>query len=155
MIAEVLLDAVDQTCETKTNFGTMSAEARAIDLPHEGVGGYFLEAFDRPKRVSVCECERSPGATLAQVLLLANSSEVDDKISGDKSRPSLLVKANKPPREMIEALYLAAYSRLPTEEEFNILLGPIEVAKDEPQKRKALEDILWSLLNTKEFLFNH
>ena len=42
----------------------MSANARAIDLPHEGFGSYFLDTFDRPKRVTVCECERSTGATL-------------------------------------------------------------------------------------------
>jgi len=59
--------------ETKPGFGGVSAAARAIDLPHEGFGSYFLDVFDRPRRVTGCECERSSGATLAQVLLLANS----------------------------------------------------------------------------------
>ena len=69
LIAEVLLDAVDATCGTQTRFGNIADSARAVDLPHEGFGSYFLDTFDRPKRVSGCECERSSGATLAQVLL--------------------------------------------------------------------------------------
>ena len=86
MPAEVFLDAVDQATGTKTNFGNISANARAVDLPHEGFGSYFLDTFDRPKRVSVCECERSSGATLAQVLLLANSDEIENKLSSGQGR---------------------------------------------------------------------
>ncbi|MCA9044040.1 MAG: DUF1549 domain-containing protein, partial [Planctomycetaceae bacterium] len=80
LIAEVLLDAVDGTCETKSNFRNISFNARAVDLPHEGFGSYFMDTFDRPQRVSVCECERSPGATLAQVLLMSTSDEMENKI---------------------------------------------------------------------------
>jgi hypothetical protein len=82
----VLHDSVDQACGTQTKFNNMSGTARAIDLPHEGFSSYFMDTFDRPQRVSVCECERSPGATLAQVLLMANSDEMENRIASGQGR---------------------------------------------------------------------
>ena len=72
MPAEVLLDAINQTTGAKSGFSGVSSNARAVDLPHEGFGSYFLDAFNRPRRESGCECERSASSTLSQVLLLAN-----------------------------------------------------------------------------------
>ena len=57
--------------------------------------------------MTVCECERSTGATLAQVLLLANSDEIENKIAAGDGRVAKLVKDKKPPAEAIEELYLA------------------------------------------------
>ena len=91
MMAEVFLDAVDQATGHKTRFSGVAASSRAVDLPHEGFGSYFLDTFDRPRRVTTCECERSSGATLAQVLLLANSDEIENKIAaGDGKIAKLL-----------------------------------------------------------------
>ncbi len=73
LIAEVFLDAVNQVTGSKSGFSGVSSNARAVDLPHEGFGSYFLDTFDRPKRVTVCECERSsradlgPGAAAGQL----------------------------------------------------------------------------------------
>jgi hypothetical protein len=152
MYAEVLLDAVDQACGTSTRFGGISDNARAVDLPHEGFGSYFLDTFDRPKRVSVCECERSPGATLAQVLLLANSDEVENKLADGAGRLAKMFEAKKPIPEMVEELYLAAFARLPSDAEKTKSIAYIESSADQ---RRAAEDLLWSLLNSREFMFNH
>src|SRR5262249_34632413 len=129
-----------------------SARARAIDLPHENFGSYFLDVFDRPRRVSGCECERSSGATLAQVLLLANSDEIEGKIRAGDGRIARLIREKKSAGEAIEELYLAALSRRPTETERKRTLRHVEEATN---KQQALEDVLWALLNSKEFLFNH
>lgn len=152
LIAEVLLDAVDQTTGTKTRFGNIADSARAVDLPHEGFGSYFLDTFDRPKRVSGCECERSSGATLAQVLLLANSDELENKLASGDGGIAKLVAAGKPIPEVVEELYLTAYARQPTERERETTVSYVDSQED---KRKALEDVLWTILNSKEFLFNH
>jgi hypothetical protein len=152
LIAEVLLDAVDQTTGTNTRFGNIADSARAIDLPHEGFGSYFLDTFDRPKRVSGCECERSSGATLAQVLLLANSDEIENKLSSGEGRIAKLVTAQTPIPEVIEELYLGAHSRRPSAAELQTTASYVESQED---KRKALEDVLWTILNSKEFSFNH
>jgi hypothetical protein len=153
MPAEVFFDAVNSTCGTKGNFNGTSANARAIDLPHEGFGSYFLDAFDRPKRVTVCECERSTGANLGQVLLLANSDEIENKISDGNGRVAKFFKDKKPAVEMIEELYLIALSRYPSEAERKRLTEYIE--RTEKNRQRAVEDVLWAILNTREFMFNH
>jgi hypothetical protein len=152
LIAEVLLDAVDQTTGTKTRFGNIADSARAVDLPHEGFGSYFLDTFDRPKRVSGCECERSSGATLAQVLLLANSDELENKLADGNGRIAKLAGADKPIPDKIDEIYLSAFARHPHTKELETTVNYVESQED---KRKALEDVLWTIVNSKEFLFNH
>ncbi|MBL8828403.1 MAG: DUF1553 domain-containing protein, partial [Planctomycetaceae bacterium] len=152
LIAEVLLDAVDQSCGTKTRFERTGSEARAVELPHEGFGSYFLDTFDRPKRVSGCECERSSGATLGQVLLLSNSSEVENKIGDGNGLIAKLLKDKRSNDEIIETLYLAAFSRHPTNDE-RAKMQKYVASSAEP--KVGLEDVLWTLLNSKEFVFNH
>ena len=152
MPAEVFLDAVNASCGVKGGFNGVSANARAVDLPHEGFGSYFLDTFDRPKRVTVCECERSTGATLGQVLLLANSEEMENKIADGNGRVAKFFKDKKPTADMIEELYLTALGRSPTVAERKKLNDYVDGAKD---KQRAIEDVLWAILNTREFMFNH
>jgi hypothetical protein len=152
MIAEVVLDAIDQVCETRTQFFKMSRRARAVDLPHEGFGSYLLDVFDRPPRSSPCECARSSGASLQQVLHLANSNELDDKIASDQGRLARLVKEKAAPEAAVEELYLATLARRPTDDERGLAVSHV-AGRKEP--RKGLEDVLWALLNSREFLFNH
>lgn len=152
MIAEVIYDAVNQATGAKATFNNMAADARAVDLPHEGFGSYFLDTFDRPRRVTGCECERSTSATLSQVLLLANSNEIEDKIRNANGLVSKVAKSMKSPAEMVEELYLSAYARRPTEAELEKTVAYIGRQKE---RKQALEDVLWVILNSKEFLFNH
>jgi hypothetical protein len=153
LIAEVFFDAVNQTTGTKAGgFSGVSSSARAVDLPHEGFSSYFLDTFDRPRRVTGCECERSSGATLAQVLLLANSDEVEGRIRYHEGRLARLLKAKKSTKEIIEELYLAAYARLPSKAELARTTGYVERQQNRAQ---GLEDVLWVILNSKEFMFNH
>jgi hypothetical protein len=152
VIAEVLLDSVDQVCGTRTQFNKMSRQARAVDLPHEGFGSYFLDVFDRPPRSSACECARSTGASLSQVLHLANSPEMEDKVSAGNGRVAKLVQDKTAPEKAIEELYLAAFARYPSEQEKKTALAYLEKQAD---RRRGLEDVLWALLNSREFLFNH
>ncbi len=152
MFAEVFFDAVNQATGTKANFSGVAAGARAVDLPHEGFGSYFLDTFDRPRRVTGCECERSSGATLAQVLLLANSEEVEGKLRAGDGLVAKLVKAKKTTPEVVEELYLTAEARRPTTAELDKAVA--YVGKQE-NRQQALEDVLWAILNSKEFMFNH
>lgn len=152
LVAEVFLDAVDQATGVKTRFNGVSSQARAVDLPHEGFGSYFLDTFDRPRRVTGCECERSSGATLAQVLLLANSDEVENKLAAGEGRIARLLAEKKSMKEVIDELYLATLARPPRADELATALPYVDEAKD---KAPALQDLLWTLLNTREFMFNH
>lgn len=152
LAAEVAHDAVEQATGFKTNFSNMSASARAIDLPHERFGSYFLDTFDRPKRVSGCECERSTSATLSQVLLMSNSDEVEQKLQNGNARIAKMFEAKRSTPQMIEELYLASLSRYPTPQE---IFNAASYIDGDTEPRKAVEDLLWSLLNSREFLFNH
>ncbi|HEY1068881.1 MAG TPA: DUF1553 domain-containing protein, partial [Pirellulales bacterium] len=154
LVAEVLHDSIDSACGAKTTFGNMPAGARAVDLPHEGFGSYFLDTFGRPHRVSGCECERPSGANLPQVLLLANSDEIENKIATSKGRIEKLIEAKTGPTEAVSELYLAALARRPTPEEAARAVNYVTAATED-KRRAALEDVLWTLLNSKEFVFNH
>lgn len=152
LIAEVLHDAVDQLCGVRTQFSKMSKQSRAVDLPHEGFGSYFLDVFDRPPRSSACECARSSGASLSQVLHLANSSAVEGKVSSGNGRVAKLMEKKTPPAQALDEIYLAAFARVPTADERRLAL---EYVGRQTEPRRALEDIVWALLNSREFLLNH
>src|SRR5205807_535822 len=114
LIAEVLLDAVDQVCGTRSSFSKMSRQARAVDLPHENFGSYFLDVFDRPPRSSACECARSSGASLSQVLHLSFGPDIERKLSEGRGRIAKLAERKAPAEQAAEELYLAAFARQPS-----------------------------------------
>jgi hypothetical protein len=156
MIAEVLFDAVCQVTDTPSAFPNLPqdrhAPRRAIMLPDESFPSYFLDVFGRPQRISACECERVSEANLAQVLHLLNSNEVQNKLARSGGRADRLVKEPRSDEEKIEELYLWAYARKPTERQMKVSLEYI--AEQGKNKKAAYEDLLWALINTKEFIFN-
>lgn len=153
LISEVMADAVDQATGAKTKYSNMTASGRAIDLPHENFGSYFLDTFDRPRRVSACECERSSGASLAQVLLLSNSDEIENKIADSKGKITGLLNEKRTDKEIVDELYLGAFARYPTADELGKSLAFL-AALPEKDRRAGYEDLLWTLLNSREFSFN-
>ena len=151
--AEVLLDSIDTVTESKTTFGGVPQSVKAVQLPDSGFNSYFLTVFGKPDNASACECERSSEANLAQSLHLLNSSEVQGKLSAGGGRADLLASEKERPREeKIREVYLRVYSRQPQADELAVAAAHLEKSKDE---KLAFEDILWALVNTKEFLFNH
>jgi len=156
--AEVLLDAVNQITASPTQFNGLPkdthAPRRAIQLPDEAFSSYFLDVFGRPQRISACECERVSEANLAQALHLLNSDEVQGKIAAGTGRVTLLTKPEdmRPDAEKVEELFLWVFGRKPTAQDLKVSLE--HIAKFEKVKRTAYENILWALLNTKEFQFN-
>ncbi|HMF16414.1 MAG TPA: DUF1553 domain-containing protein, partial [Gemmataceae bacterium] len=152
LMAEVFHDIVDQACGTRTQFSRMSKQARAVDLPHENFSSYFLDVFSRPQRSSACECDSNRAASLTQVLHLSISPEVENKVSSGNGRVAKLVTAKTAPDRAIEELYLAAMSRFPTAEERQ---RTNEYLSRQTDLRRGLEDVLWVLINSKEFMFNH
>jgi hypothetical protein len=137
-------------------FNHVPAGTRAIALPaimSGDVRNYFLDVFDRPQRTfEKCECARSAQPTLAQVLHLMNGQWLHDKVSDPNSRLSALLKAGKPDQQIIATFYRAAFGRQPTADEQQAAAKLILLA---PTRKEGLEDLLWTLCNCKEFLFNH
>jgi hypothetical protein len=163
--AEVMLDAVDQLVDTKTTFRGTASGSRAVQLPDMGgTESNFLRVFGRPAGASACECERNGETSLAQTLLLLNSGDMYDKLGGGCSAKLAAVDSGQSDREKITDLYYGAFSRPPTARELETALSfvqrPQEADAKSPEKlladrKSAYEDLLWALLNTKEFLFNH
>lgn len=152
--AEVLLDSINQVTATNTNFSGVPAGTRAVQLPDNGFNSYFLTVFGRPESSSACECERSGEANLAQSLHLLNSSEIQGKLTAGSGRASkLAADKNRNDVARLTELYNVAFSRDPIPEELQIATSHIK--KHEKDPKRAYEDIVWALINTKEFLFNH
>ncbi len=151
--AEVLLDAIDSTVMTETNFDAMPKGTRAVQLPDTGFASYFLDTFGRPAGATSCECERLNEATLAQSLHLLNSKEIQAKLISDAGRAAAMNASSQPAPELINELYLAALSRPATPAEIETTSKYLSERSD--KKRQALEDIVWAIINSKEFLFNH
>lgn len=157
MGAEVLLDAVCQVTDSPTQFGGIPndrfAPKRAIMLPDEAFNSYFLDVFGRPQRISACECERVSDANLAQALHLLNSDEIQGKLSRGGGRADTLAnpKDERPDQEKVREIFLWAFGRNPTDADMKTALAHIE--KHKATKKTAYENILWALINTKEFVF--
>jgi hypothetical protein len=156
MSAEVLFDAVCQVTDSPTAFGGLPqdrhAPKRAIMLPDESFSSYFLDVFGRPQRISACECERVSEANLAQALHLLNSDEIQGKLSRGGGRAEVMANDKRPDAEKVKELFVWAFAHEPTTEQLQFALEHIH--KNEKQKKIAYENILWALLNTKEFQFN-
>jgi hypothetical protein len=164
--AEVLLDSIDMLTGAKTDFADLPAGTRAISLPDNSYNraAPFLKVFGRPEGASVCECERVQSSSLAQSLHLMNSAEVKGKLAFAGGRADRLSKSEAPVAETIREIYLAAFNREPSGEELSISEDHIVKerldAAGKPiapavAKKLAYEDLLWAILSTKEFLYNH
>jgi len=149
--AEMLLDAIDDITLIRTKFKGAAGGMRAIQLPDNQADSYFLSVFGRPDFASACECERMTDANLAQSLVLVNSKVLLEKIA--KGRAAQMTRDKAPHADKIRDLYLAAFSRPPSERDLRLLLAHLEGRKGNVQA--AYEDIVWAVLNTKEFLFIH
>lgn len=150
--AEVLLDAINQAAGTQEGFANLPAGTRAIALPDSNVDSYFLTNFGRPRRTSTCECERMNRLDLSQVLHLANGDALQAKLASPTGRLAKLLAASATDEAIIDELYLATLSRRPTAAE-QATAG--EFLKSLPVRKEAAEDLLWTLLNSPEFVMNH
>ena len=149
--AEVLLDAICQTTGVPEKFNGWPEGHRAICVWDNRMPSYFFRVFGRPVRASVCECERSNEPSIAQALHLMNSPEIGEKIQSRHGLARRLAESEQSPEQIIEELYLTTLSRPSLEEEQKLMLEAFAVSP----RRQAVEDVLWTLLNTKEFIYNH
>jgi hypothetical protein len=150
--AEVLFDAVSTATGVAEPFSGLPNTRRAVLLPGTSQKVPFLAAFGRPARTLACECERDREPTLYQALQLISSRMVEGKLHSDEGRIARLIAAKTSDTAAVEELYLATLSRSPTPPERQAALAAL---KGTPDRRTALEDLLWALLNAKEFLVRH
>jgi len=152
--AESLLDAISQVTAVPTAFKDQPVGTRAMQLSDANVASYFLDTFGRPDRVLTCTCERSDEPSMTQVLHLTNGKTIQEKLEAKDGRIAKFIEANTPDAEIIDTAYLSALSRFPNDGEKQRLLS---VLTETPtaEKRQVIEDLFWSILTSKEFLFQH
>jgi len=167
LMAEVMLDAVSQVTAEPTTFRMDKRNAnkgigdsypmgyRALQLPDSHTVSYFLNSFGRPNRVQTCECERTNEPSMAQALHIANGDTLNQKLSAKGNRVDQLLSGEKTDAALAEEIYLLALSRPPTEPERVGLAKVLAEASSAAEKRPIVEDVLWSVMSSREFLFNH
>jgi len=149
--AEVLLDCISQVTETQDKFPGLPRGARAVEIADGNTANYFLTTFGRATRTTVCSCEVKTDPNLSQALHLLNGDTLQTKIEQGGVVKKLL-KQGQAPEQVIENLYLRCLGRKPTSDEAAKLEAFVS-ADTSPEQ--VLNDIFWSLLNAKEFVFNH
>jgi hypothetical protein len=162
----VLLDSIDDLALSRTDFPNLPPGTRAIALPDNSYNqsAPFLRVFGRPQNESVCECERTQSSSLAQSLHLMNAGDIRGKLAGGGHRADQLAKAQTPIEDRVRELYLRAFSRPPQPAELQTAVefvtapqtdaagNPIDPAR---ATHEAFQDLIWALINTREFQFNH
>ena len=150
--AEVLLDAINFACGTREAFPDVPLGTRAIELPDPNFESYFLDTLGRPQRLTHCECERTVEPNIAQVLHLANGGLLQQKLTAESGRIEQVLQRGADDTEAIREVYLVTFCRPPSEEELNHCR---DLIKRSATRREGLENILWALCNSREFLLNH
>jgi hypothetical protein len=157
MMAEVVVDVINDALGTTEDFGKEQAPpgARAIEVGSSRVAGnvnYAFRIFGRPPRTTACDCERAMEPALPQKLYFMVDSGVLKKIEARDGRLQRLLAGKKSNEQIEEELFLATLSRLPNAREKALVAERLKEAKG---RAAAFTDVLWALLNTREFVLNH
>ena len=164
LAAEVLYDSLNDLILAKSDFSGLPVGTRAVCLPDNSYNSsnYFLSVFGRPDSSSACECERSQEASLAQSLHLFNAKNIHEQLARNDGRAAKLSLDKDSSHDVkVNSLYYQAFSRLPRKDEVDIAVKYLnrpaldKNGKTVDKTKERYEDILWALVNTKEFLFNH
>ncbi len=150
--AEELMDAIAQASGARPKFPEVPPDTKAEEFPdpHVGKDG-FLDVFGRPARESSCECERRSDISLPQALNLMNGRTIGDTIADSKGRVAKLILSGAPDHTIVEELYLASLSRFPTPKEQDTAVSFLKAGES---RTGWAQDLLWSLMNSKAFLYN-
>ncbi len=147
--AEVLLDALSQSTDYPERFSGYPYGVRAVQIPDPGLQSYFLGVFGRSDRVTACACERVGDVTMPQLLSILNGSTVREKLTYGVLPK--LVAAEKDDEKVTTELFLRTLSRMPTDDERQAVRAALKAER----RDWVFADLMWALMNAKDFAFNH
>jgi hypothetical protein len=158
--AEQLLDCQSQVTGVPLRFAGFPAGLRAAQLPgvrpeskgkrRANPSDQFLEMFGKPPRLLTTDTERSCECNMGQAFQMISGPTVNELLAEKENRVSHLLASGKARPEILDELFWTALTRAPTPGERDTFLRSLAAAKD---LRTELEDILWGLLNSKDFVF--
>lgn len=151
--AEVLMDTISQIAGQVDRLSGLPADARAMQQWNHLLPSDFLDAFGRPDSSAAPPCQREDGGSVVQALHLMNSNSLQRKLSGKS--PWVEKVMAMPADKAVEDVYLRLYSRMPSDKEREVATKYLVPQGAGPVPRAALEDLVWSLINTPEFVLNH
>ena len=153
--AEVMADALSDITGVPDSYEGMPPGSRAVQAWTYKIDSRTMDAFGRPNPSSDCPCERDLRPSIVQSLHLMNSRSLQAKLASPDTgaRVQQLVSSPLAPAEIVTELYLACYSRQPNDAELEIATATFNA--EGATRRSAIEDVLWALLNSAEFVFNH
>ena len=149
--AETFLDCISEVTESKNKFPGLPVGSRAVQIVDGGVSNYFLTTFGRASRETVCSCEVRLEPTLSQSLHLLNGDSSTQKIQAGNLVGKRLAE-KKAPGDIIDEMFIRCLSRTPLPAEKSQLAS---VVIGQTDMKRALDDVFWALLNSREFMFNH
>jgi hypothetical protein len=150
--AEALLDSLVQATGVPESFGGAPANFRAAQLPDGNIDNTFLKLLGKPPRMDACECERDNGSNMLQALHFINGKSILGRVQNPGARPALLMKQKLTDKELVTELYLWSLARHPREEELKVGLDFFASYGD--KKAEAAQDLMWALLNSRDFLLS-
>jgi len=167
LAAEPLLDAICQVTGQPEKFSGMPPGARAISLPDTRIASAFLDVFGRPARQVTCDCERNMDPNVAQALHFISAKTLNSKVSAKGGTIDRLLDEKRTDQQIVDELYVTCLCRSATAAETNAVLRSLRAALAEPIKpggkpldprivrAQVFGDLLWAMLSSPEFVFNH
>lgn len=151
--AEALLDSLVQATGVAENVGGAPGGFRAAQLPDGDVASDFLRLFGKPQRMDACECERDNSSNMLQALSLLNGKSILGRVRNASARPALLLREKLTDENLVIELYLWSVARHPSPRE--LAVGAEFIRTAGAQKDQAAQDLMWALLNSRDFLLVH
>ena len=148
----MLLDAISDATGVPERFDGYPLGTRAVQVPDPGASSYFLRTFGRSERVTACACERSGDVNLASVLHLVGGDATTGKVANATGWLARAMAAEKDDAKLVDALFLRTLGRVPNADERARITTFRGQAAD---RAEFFRDVLWAVLNSKEFVFNH
>jgi hypothetical protein len=154
LTAHQMADALAQATDVPNRFENDAARTyrRAIEVADPTKSNTILDTFGRCDRTATCATTSAPPLSLRQALLLIGGDVIDSKVTSLNGYLTSALKLDLEPEELVENLYFRTVCRPPTAEELSHWAAELKGASS---RREAAEDLFWSLLNSREFAFNH
>jgi len=146
---EVLFDAITTATGIPETFGRAN-QMRATNLPDNSTPSYFLDVFGRSRRVQVSE--RSEQTSMSQALHLMNGDTINNRIANPEGLVAKSIKLDMKPADVVETIYISTLNRWPSENEKKAAMLYLQNTET---LKEGYEDIMWAILNSREFIFNH